>query len=232
LRIGLDGQIDSVGLVRRSRPACGSGARLARLVDDRGPDTGDFHGAAVLERGPVLPLGDRIDRRAIEERHRGRLDDLDVPRAARRRDRELDRDTTGLASAVLGTLAGLALGKRGGFAGRRLFATMIGGPIVLPDVVLGLALLLLFLALQTLTGFPAQRGALTIVLPHTTFGSCYVALIVQARFRGLDRALEEAAMDLGARPFKVLMTITVPLLVPAILAASCSPSRCRSTTSS
>jgi putrescine transport system permease protein len=125
---------------------------------------------------------------------------------------------TGLASAVLGTLAGLTLGSRGGFRGRRLFATMIGGPIVLPDVVLGLALLLLFVAVQSLTGFPAQRGALTVVLAHTTFGLCYVALIVQARFLGLDRALEEAAMDLGARPLKVLMTITVPLLAPAILA--------------
>jgi len=125
---------------------------------------------------------------------------------------------TGLVSAVLGTLAGIALGSRGGIRGRRLFATMIGGPIVLPDVVLGLALLLLFVAVQSLTGFPAQRGALTIVLAHTTFGLCYVALIVQARFLSLDRSLEEAAMDLGARPFAVLMTITVPLLAPAILA--------------
>ena len=125
---------------------------------------------------------------------------------------------TGLLSAVLGTLAGIALGRKGGFVGRRLFATMIGGPIVLPDVVLGLALLLLFVAVQSLTGFPAQRGASTIVLAHTTFGLCYVALIVQARFLGLDRSLEEAAMDLGARPFKVLLTITVPLLAPAILA--------------
>jgi len=125
---------------------------------------------------------------------------------------------TGLLSAVLGTLAGIALGSRGGFRGRRFFATMIGGPIVLPDVVLGLALLLLFVAFQSMTGFPAQRGAFTIVLAHTTFGLCYVALIVQARFLGLDRALEEVAMDLGARPFRVLMTITVPLLAPAILA--------------
>lgn len=125
---------------------------------------------------------------------------------------------TGLLSAVLGTLAGVALGRRGGFAGRRLFATMIGGPIVLPDVVLGLSLLLLFVAVQGATGFPAQRGALTIVLSHTTFGLCYVALIVQARYLGLDRSLEEAAMDLGAPPLKVLTLITVPLLAPAILA--------------
>jgi putrescine transport system permease protein len=123
----------------------------------------------------------------------------------------------GLASAVLGTLAGVALGRRGGFAGRKLFAALIGGPIVLPDVVLGLALLLLFVAVQNVTGFP-QRGALTIVLAHTTFGLCYVALIVQARFLALDRSLEEAALDLGARPFKVLLLVTVPLLAPAILA--------------
>ena len=124
---------------------------------------------------------------------------------------------TALLSAVLGTLAGVALGRRGGFFGRKLFAALIGGPIVLPDVVLGLALLLLFVAVQNATGFP-QRGALTIVLAHTTFGLCYVALIVQARFLALDRSLEEAALDLGARPFKVLMLVTVPLLVPAILA--------------
>lgn len=125
---------------------------------------------------------------------------------------------TGLLSAVLGTLAGVALGRRGGFIGRRLFATMIGGPIVLPDVVLGLALLILFVAVQGATGFPAQRGALTIVLAHTTFGLCYVALIVQARYLGLDRSLEEAAMDLGARPTRVFMLVTAPLLAPAILA--------------
>jgi putrescine transport system permease protein len=125
---------------------------------------------------------------------------------------------TGIASAVLGTLAGIGLGRSGSFRGRRLFTTMIGGPIVLPDVVLGLSLLLLFVAMQGALGFPPERGALTIVLAHTTFGLCYVTLIVQARLVGLDRALEEAAMDLGARPWKVTMQITVPLLAPAILA--------------
>jgi putrescine transport system permease protein len=124
---------------------------------------------------------------------------------------------TAALSAVLGTLAGVALGRRGGFRGRKLFAALIGGPIVLPDVVLGLALLLLFVAVQNAAGFP-QRGAFTIVLAHTTFGLCYVALVVQARFLALDRSLEEAALDLGARPFRVLMLVTVPLLAPAILA--------------
>jgi putrescine transport system permease protein len=125
---------------------------------------------------------------------------------------------TGILSALLGTLAGVALGRNGRFAGSRLFATMIGGPIVLPDVVLGLSLLLLFVAVQAAIGIPAERGALTIVLAHTTFGLCYVTLIVQARLAGLDRAFEEAAMDLGARPWKVTMLITVPLLAPAIVA--------------
>ncbi len=125
---------------------------------------------------------------------------------------------TAVLSAVLGTLAGIALGRRGTFAGRRLLGTMIGGPIVLPDVVIGLSLLLLFVALQAALGVPSARGALTIVLAHTTFGLCYVTLIVQARLAGLDRDVEEAAMDLGARPWKVTMLITVPLLAPAILA--------------
>jgi putrescine transport system permease protein len=123
----------------------------------------------------------------------------------------------GALSALLGTLAGIALARGGRFPGRRLFNTLIAGPLVLPEVVLGISLLLLFVAMQQAIGFPAKRGALTIVLAHTTFGLCYVALIVQARLIGLNRVVEEAAMDLGARPFKVLMVITVPLLAPAIL---------------
>jgi putrescine transport system permease protein len=124
----------------------------------------------------------------------------------------------GALSAILGTLAGIALARGGRFFGRPLFNTLIAGPLVLPEVVLGISLLLLFVAMQQAIGFPARRGALTIILAHTTFGLCYVALVVQARVVGLSRALEEAAMDLGARPLKVLMVITVPLLAPAILA--------------
>jgi len=123
----------------------------------------------------------------------------------------------GALSAFLGTLAGIALSRGGRFPGRHIFNTLIAGPLVLPEVVLGISLLLLFVAMQQAIGFPGKRGALTIVLAHTTFGMCYVALIVQARIIGLNRAVEEAAMDLGARPLKVLLAITVPLLAPAIL---------------
>ncbi len=125
---------------------------------------------------------------------------------------------SGLISAVLGTLAGLALTRGGKFPGRGLFNGLLAGPLVLPDVLLGISLLMLFVFMETLIGWPAQRGALTIVLAHATFGLCYVTLVVQARLVGLNTALEEAAEDLGARPFKVLLVITVPLLAPAIAA--------------
>lgn len=122
----------------------------------------------------------------------------------------------GLA-AILGTLAGLALARGGSFVGKRFFSGLVSGPLVLPDVLLGLTLLLLFVFMQQSIGWPAERGALTIVLAHTTFGLCYVTLVVQARLVGLNTALEEAAMDLGATPLKTLLVITVPLLAPAIL---------------
>lgn len=125
---------------------------------------------------------------------------------------------SGLIAAILGTLAGLALGRAGPFFGRRAFNALIAGPLVLPDVLLGISLLMLFVFLQTAIGWPAERGALTIVLAHATFGLCYVTLVVQARLVGLNTALEEAAQDLGARPWKVLFVVTIPLLAPAIAA--------------
>lgn len=124
---------------------------------------------------------------------------------------------SGLLAAALGTLAGLALGRAGRFFGRGLFNALVAGPLVLPDVLLGISMLMLFVFLEGWIGWPPQRGAMTIVLAHTTFGLCYVALIVQARLIGLNSALEEAAMDLGAPPFKTLMVITVPMLAPAII---------------
>lgn len=128
----------------------------------------------------------------------------------------------GAAAATLATLLGLALGwvlaRHGRFAGRPLFGALAGAPLVLPEVVMGLALLLLFVGVQAMTGWPAQRGAVTVWLAHASLGMAYVAVLVQARLAGLDPALEEAAADLGARPFVVFSTITLPLIAPSLAA--------------
>lgn len=128
----------------------------------------------------------------------------------------------GAAAASLATLLGLALGwvlaRHGRFAGRPVFGVLAGAPLVLPEVVMGLALLLLFVGLQALTGWPAQRGAVTVWLAHAGLGMAYVAVLVQARLAGLDPALEEAAADLGASPAVVFRTITLPLIAPSLAA--------------
>jgi putrescine transport system permease protein len=128
----------------------------------------------------------------------------------------------GAAAATLATLLGLALGwvlaRHGRFRGRPLFGVLAGAPLVLPEVVMGLALLLLFVGLQALTGWPAQRGAVTVWLAHASLGMAYVAVLVQARLAGLDPALEEAAADLGAGPVVVFRTITLPLITPSLVA--------------
>lgn len=119
---------------------------------------------------------------------------------------------------VLGTLAALALVRVGRFRGRTAFAGLVAAPLVMPDVITGLALLLLFVGLEQAIGWPAGRGMDTIVIAHTTMAIAYVAVVVRARLRHLDHTLEEAAMDLGARPATVLRTITLPLLAPALAA--------------
>lgn len=128
----------------------------------------------------------------------------------------------GAAAASLAMLLGLALGwvlaRQGRFAGRPLFGALAGAPLVLPEVVMGLALLLLFVGLQALTGWPAQRGAMTVWLAHSALGMAYVAVLVQARLAALDPALEEAAADLGATPFTIFRTITLPLIAPSLAA--------------
>ena len=91
-------------------------------------------------------------------------------------------------------------------------------PLGTPDVLIGLSLLLLFVAMEDLIGWPSGRGATTIVIAHATFGLCYVALVVQARLQGMDRSVEEAAQDLGAPPVKVFFTITLPLILPGVIA--------------
>jgi putrescine transport system permease protein len=118
---------------------------------------------------------------------------------------------------VLGTAAGFALARHRRFAGRTLFVFMTTAPLVMPEVITGLSLLLLFVALEDWTGWPAGRGIDTIVLAHATFGMAFVAVIVQARLAAFDRSLEEAALDLGARPWKVLVVITLPLIAPSLV---------------
>ncbi len=119
---------------------------------------------------------------------------------------------------ILGTLAGYALARFARFRGRALFAVLTTSPLVLPEVITGLSLLLLFVALERLIGWPAGRGMLTITIAHITLGLSYVAIIVAERLESFDIALEEAALDLGARPFKVFAVITLPLIAPALAA--------------
>lgn len=120
-------------------------------------------------------------------------------------------------AVVLGTMAGLALARFGKFRGRALFGGMITAPLVMPEVITGLSMLLLFVALEGLIGWPAGRGVTTITIAHTTFTMAYVAVIIQSRLGSMDESIEEAAMDLGARPAKVFFVITLPIISPAIV---------------
>jgi putrescine transport system permease protein len=126
--------------------------------------------------------------------------------------------TSATLATILGTMAGLVLVRFGRFRGRTLFSGMIVSPLVMPEVITGLSLLLLFVSLQQLIGWPAQRGFSTITIAHTTFAMAYVAVVVQSRLTSMDESLEEAAMDLGCRPLRVLFDITLPLIVPAMVA--------------
>ena len=121
-------------------------------------------------------------------------------------------------ATLFGTMAGIALSRFGRFRGRNLFTGMITAPMVMPEVITGLSLLLLFVTLQQLTGWPSQRGYATITIAHTTFAMAYVAVIVQSRLAAMDQSLEEAAMDLGGHPFRVMIDITLPLILPAMVA--------------
>ena len=120
-------------------------------------------------------------------------------------------------AVVLGTLAALCLSRFGPFRGRALFIGLVTAPLVMPEVITGLALLLMFVALEQAIGWPAGRGTLTIVIAHATFSMAYVAVVVQSRLVGMDPSIEEAAMDLGARPAKVFLVITLPIITPALV---------------
>lgn len=121
-----------------------------------------------------------------------------------------------LMAVVLGTLAAVIIVRFRHFRGSTSFAFMLTAPLVMPDVITGLSLLLLFVAMGYAIGWPLERGIVTIWLAHVTFCSAYVAVVISSRLRELDRSIEEAAMDLGATPLKVFFVITVPMILPAL----------------
>lgn len=125
---------------------------------------------------------------------------------------------TAISAVILGTIAAFVLTRISNFKGRTVFGGMVTAPLVMPEVITGLSLLLLFVAMAQLIGWPAQRGIVTIWIAHTTFCSAYVAVVVSSRLRELDLSIEEAAMDLGARPWKVFFLITIPMIAPSLAA--------------
>jgi len=120
-------------------------------------------------------------------------------------------------AVVLGTMAGFVLSRFGPFRGKMVLSGWITAPLVMPEVITGLSLLLLFVALEGMFGWPSGRGTGTIIIAHTTFCMAYVAVIVQARLSSMDETLEEAAMDLGAKPSSLFFLVTLPLIAPAII---------------
>jgi len=132
--------------------------------------------------------------------------------------------TTGTLSCILGTFAAFVLVRYHRFKGRTIFSGMINAPLVMPEVIIGLSLLLLMVAIQRSTeswfgvGWP-DRGLLTIVFGHTLMGMAYAMVVIQSRLREVDRAIEEAAMDLGCRPAQVFFLVTLPNIAPALIAA-------------
>ena len=121
-------------------------------------------------------------------------------------------------AVVLGTLAAYVLMRFTRFRGRALLTGMTTAPLVMPEVITGLSLLLLFVSMEQLIGWPAGRGVPTIIIAHVTFCMAFVAVVVQSRLAGFDMSLEEAAQDLGARPVRVFFDVTVPVIAPALVA--------------
>jgi len=118
---------------------------------------------------------------------------------------------------IIGTLAAFVLTRFGKFRTRTVLSMMITAPLVMPEVIIGLSLLLMFVAMQGLIGWPAGRGLLTIVIAHSTFGAAYAAVVIQSRLVDMDLSIEEAAMNLGARPARVFFDVTLPVIAPALV---------------
>ena len=125
---------------------------------------------------------------------------------------------TATMAVIIGTMAAFVLTRVGSFKGETSFAFLITAPMVMPEVITGLALLLLFVSLSDTFGWPSQRGVMTIWIAHVTFTAAYVTVIIRSRLRELDQSIEEAAQDLGATPIKVFFLITLPSIAPAIAA--------------
>lgn len=120
-------------------------------------------------------------------------------------------------ATILGTMAGLALARFRQFPGRTLFSGLVTAPLIMPEVITGVSSLLLFIVMAKWIGWPGQRGFTTITIAHITFSMTYVTTIVQARLSSMDMSIEEAAMDLGSRPWQVLKDVTLPIISPAIV---------------
>lgn len=125
--------------------------------------------------------------------------------------------TAATFATILGTMLGLILARFGRFRGRTLLTGMVVSPLVMPEVITGLSLLLLFVTLHGWIGWPQSRGFSTIAIAHITFAMAYVTVIVRSRLAAMDQSLEEAAMDLGCRPLRVVFDITLPLIAPAMV---------------
>lgn len=120
-------------------------------------------------------------------------------------------------ATILGTMAGIALARFPRFRGRLLFSGLVTAPLIMPEVITGISSLMFFILLGQWVGWPGQRGFSTVTLAHITFSMVFVTTIVQARMLQSDRSIEEAAMDLGSRPWEVLRDVTLPVISPAIL---------------
>ncbi len=125
--------------------------------------------------------------------------------------------TSATVAVILGTLAAVSMVRFGRFRGRTLFSGMIIAPLIMPDVITGLSMLIMFVTTQQLIGWPAHRGIATITIAHITLAISYVYLIVYARLKDFDHSIEEAALDLGAKPAKVFMVITLPIIFPSLM---------------
>lgn len=122
-------------------------------------------------------------------------------------------------AVLLGTMGALALTRCGRFRGRSFFSILSTAPLIMPDIILGISLLLMFVICEGLFGIPKERGVLTVTIAHITLTMSYVLLIVQSRLADFDMSMEEAALDLGSRPFQAVFSITLPIIAPSIMAA-------------